>query len=431
MIDSEGLESLQLFQSLPAATLTQLAQDLTEQQLAAGTVLFNQGDPGHNCFVILSGALEVLTFVDGKELRLDIFKRGQVIGEMALIDRSPRSATVRAVETSRLLVLTERDFITLIGNAPELAMSMLRSGSARMRNTNQRMIADLERKNAELLTAYEQLQAAQAELIRLNRIEEELAVARRIQESFLPRHLPDLPGWGIAGYSRGAQAVGGDFYDCIPLGDGRIGLIVADACGKGVTAALFVALTRSLLRAVSLSPQVFRNTHDNDAGQILIGAIWLTNDYLCREHADNNMFVTLFYGVLDPHSGSLAYANAGHNPPLVVSAAGTVRELQEGSLPIGVLEDVDYQVMHTSIAPGERLVAFSDGITEAMNHAGAIFGDERLQALLCNRVGQTADELLQDVLDHVQHHVAGAPQSDDMTLLVLARDPENGEAGML
>ncbi len=419
----DRLRSLPLFQAVPEAVLSALAPRLAECRLAPGEVLFHQGDTGHECYVVLSGAVEVITFVNGAELRLEVFHSGQIIGEMSLIDQSPRSATVRAIEPSRLVALNEQVFATLIGSSPALAMHMLRSIVSRVRNTNQRMIHDLERKNAELLTAYQQLQAAQAELIRYNRLEEELDVARRIQQSFLPRVLPQPPGWRIAAFSRGAQAVGGDFFDTILLPDGRIGLIVADACGKSVTAALFVALSRSLLRATSQAAANLSHRTDNGAA-LLQHTIGLTNDYICREHGEANMFVTLFYGLLDPTTGRLLYANAGHNPPLWVNRDGTVvEELSEGVLPIGIVVGQTYEVRELYIAHGEKLVAFSDGITEAMNSSGELFGDERLHHVLQAHATQTANDLVTTVVAAVDAFAAGAPQADDITLLVVERLP--------
>jgi phosphoserine phosphatase RsbU/P len=417
----DRLRSVPLFRDLAPDTFADLVREMAQRRLDAGELLFSQDDNGAECFVILDGSLEVLTYINGAEHRLEIYRAGQLIGEMALIDRSPRSATVRALEPSTLFVLTEREFVRLIGSSPTLALAMLRNSTSRVRNTNQRMIGDLERKNAELLAAYQQLQAAQAELIRLNRLEEELAVARRIQESFLPRRLPQPPGWQIAAFSRGAQAVGGDFYDCIEFADGRLGLIVADACGKGVTAALFVALTRSLLRAASLAPTLFHNRVDQHAS-ILVDALQLTNDYICREHGDSNMFITLFYGLLDVATGELDYVNAGHNPPLLLSAAtGHLQELAEGTLPIGILANQDYAVQRMRIAPGDRLVAFSDGITEAMNAAGELFDDARLLAAIQAQGHLSATALVQTIVQAAEAHAAGAPQADDMTLLVVAR----------
>ncbi|WP_255603371.1 PP2C family protein-serine/threonine phosphatase [Oscillochloris sp. ZM17-4] len=416
------LRAVPWFEHLDAALLGQMAASMGQRRLDAGEVLFHQGDTGYDCFVILSGSLEVLTFVNEVEHQLEVYAAGQIIGEMALIDRSPRSATIRAVEPSHLVVITESDFKTLIGSNPELAMSMLRNGTTRVRNTNQRMIGDLERKNAELLKAYQQLKAAQAELIRLNRIEQELAVARQIQESFLPRTLAQPAGWQVAAYSRGAQAVGGDFYDCIELSDGRLGLVVADACGKGVTAALFVALSRSLLRAASLAPWIFQGGMVLDPESILTGALWLVNDYICREHAESNMFITLFYAVLDPRSGNLAYVNAGHNPPLLVDAPGQgLRELEEGTLPIGIMASQEFEVQHSHVGPGERLILFSDGITEAMNTAGEPFNDDRLHAVLREGVAMPTQDLVSMVIRQVDAYAAGAPQADDMTLMIVTR----------
>jgi sigma-B regulation protein RsbU (phosphoserine phosphatase) len=410
------------FKHLDTTTLSHMAAHLGQRRLAAGEVLFNQGDTSYDCFVILAGSLEVLTFVNGTELRLEVYDAGQMIGEMALIDRSPRSATVRAVDNSYLVVISEADFKTLIGSNPELAMNMLRNSTTRVRNTNLRMIGDLERKNAELLAAYQQLKAAQAELIRLNRIEQELAVARQIQESFLPRTLPQPAGWQVSAYSRGAQAVGGDFYDCIELSDGRLGLVVADACGKGVVAALFVALSRSLLRAASLAPWIFQGGMVRDAESILTGALWLVNDYICREHAESNMFITLFYAVLDPRSGDLAYVNAGHNPPLQVDGPGMhIRELQEGTLPIGIVASQEFAVQRAHIAPGARIILFTDGITEAMNAAGEPFTDDRLHAVLREGAAHASQDLVTLVIQQVDAYAAGEPQADDMTLMVVSR----------
>jgi sigma-B regulation protein RsbU (phosphoserine phosphatase) len=416
------LRHVPMFSRLPAASLEALSSSVGRRLLRAGETLFHQGEPGAECFVIVEGALEVFTFVDGAELRLDVYSAGQLIGEMAMLDRSPRSATVRAVADADLLVLGEEAFKTLLASSPDLAMSMLRVGTTRMRNTNQRMIADLERKNAELQRAYDQLKAAQTELIRLSRFEEELAVARRIQESFLPRTLPTPAGWQIAASSRGAQAVGGDFYDCIELADQRLGIVVADACGKGVTAALFVALTRSLLRAASLAPWVFQGRAELDAESVLAGALWLVNDYICREHAASNMFITLFYAVLDTATGALAYVNAGHNPPLLVSAGGArIAETELGTMPIGILAKQSYEVTRAAIGPGERLVAFSDGITEALNGAGEMFGDAQLHATIAAGAGLDSAALVERIITEVDEFAGDAPQSDDLTLLVVTR----------
>lgn len=418
------MRQLPLFEGFSDANLRKLASSVEERRLAAGETLFFQGEEGNECFVILAGQLEVLAHPGRVAVQLEVRQAGQLIGEMALIDPSPRSATVRALTDCHLVVLNEQHFSTLMHSNPELTFEMLRNGTARLRRTSQQLIADLEAKNAELTSAYEDLKSAQDERLRLNRIEEELAVARRIQELFLPRTLPQPAGWQVAAFNRGAQAVGGDFFDCIELPLGQIGLVVADVCGKGVPAALFVALTRSLLRAASLAPWAFQEG-GVDADTVLAGAMWFTNDYIAGEHGESNMFITLFYGVLDPETGVLSYINAGHNDPLIVSRDGeTIRMLESSALPVGIVGGQVFETAQAAVAPGETLVGFSDGITEAMNAAGEPYGDERLLAVLREHAGLPAPALVEVIARAVDEYVAGAPQADDMTLLIISRAPE-------
>ncbi len=194
----ELMRGLPLFRGFPDVDLQQLAANMAEQHIQAGEVLFWQGEEGHECYVILAGEIEVIAHPGRSEIRLEVRQTGQIIGEMALIDPSPRSATVRALTASHVAILGESAFTALMHRNPELMFDMLRSNTARLRRTSQQMIADMENKNAELLEAYDELKSAQSERIRLSRIDEELAVARRIQEL------------------------------------GQLGIVVADVCGKGV-----------------------------------------------------------------------------------------------------------------------------------------------------------------------------------------------------
>jgi serine phosphatase RsbU (regulator of sigma subunit) len=418
------LQNIPLINGFDPDRLRDLAASVVERQLAAGEVLFYKDDIGHESFIILSGALEVITYLDGAEIQLEVRHAGEMIGEMALIDHSPRSATVRAVSESSVVVLNEEAFYTLLRNNAELSVEMLRRGTSSLRNTSQQMITGLEAKNAELSKAYEDLKAAQDELIFLNRIQEEMMVARRIQKQFLPSHLPVIPGWQLAALNRGAQAVGGDFFDVIELPGRRWGLVVADACGKGTPAALFVALTRSLLRAASQSPWIFQRGLPSDAGDVLTAALWFTNDYIAREHGESNMFITLFYAVLDPATGCLSYVNAGHNPPLIFSRDGSkVQELESVNLPLGIIETEAYDASEIMLEEGDMLVGFSDGITEAMNPAGEPFDDPRLLSSLQQHIDLPAGDLVKAIEQTVDEYAAGAPQADDMTLLILKRAP--------
>lgn len=420
-----ALCQMPLFAGFTPDTLNELASTLREQHLVPGEILFRQGDEGSESFLILSGDLEVLTALDAVLIPLAVKTAGELIGEMALIDHSPRSATVRAKTDAHVAVLDEEAFYKLLMNNASLAVEMLRRGTRNLRETSHMMISRLQVKNSELARAYEELKAAQEELIFLNRVQEEMNVARRIQRQFLPEKLPRVPGWQLAAFNRGAQAVGGDFFDCIELPGGHIGLIVADACGKGVPAALFVALTRSLVRAASQAPWVLQTGQmgGGSTGDIVTAALWFTNDYIARIHGDSNMFITLFYGVLNPRTGMLSYVNAGHNPPLVLSADGSsVEELESFNLPVGIIETEIYNTTEVTLAEGELLVAFSDGITEAMNPAGEPYDDPRFLAELRANIHRNAQDMIQAIEKSVDAYADGAPQADDMTLLVLRRD---------
>jgi serine phosphatase RsbU (regulator of sigma subunit) len=156
---------------------------------------------------------------------------------------------------------------------------------------------------------------------------------------------------------------------------------------------------------------------------VLSGALWLTNDYITREHSESNMFITVFYGMLHLDSGKLVYVNAGHNPPLLVNTQEyRIRELPDvAALPLGIFEHQDYGSSHLSIDTGDYLVAFSDGITEAMNHTGELYGDRRLHQSLLAQSGLSAAELVKTVIGDADEYVGDAAQADDITILVLHR----------
>jgi serine phosphatase RsbU (regulator of sigma subunit)/putative methionine-R-sulfoxide reductase with GAF domain len=254
------------------------------------------------------------------------------------------------------------------------------------------------------------------------RLEEELRVARDIQTALLPSRRPNLPGWQIDAAWRSARLVGGDFYDFLPLvaGEGGgvrgaggtpLGLVIADVSDKGVAAALFMALSRSLVRAAALdgSPPAVAIERANR---------WITRD------SESGMFVTLFYGVLDPGSGRLRYTVAGHNPPLLYRAAdGSFIELRTRGIALGVLEEIKLAEAEVTLAPGDVLVCYTDGVTEAIDEAQEEFGVERLRALIARHRGDAAPALITAITDAVSRHGHGQPPFDDVTLVVVKREP--------
>lgn len=243
----------------------------------------------------------------------------------------------------------------------------------------------------------------------------ELEIGRRIQAGFFPEELPRAAGWELAAYFSSAREVAGDFYDAFTLPGNLVALVVGDVCDKGVGAALFMALFRSLFRAIS--EQRFSGTCDpSDA---LHSTLTATNDYIARTHGSANMFATVFFAVLDTHAGSLRYINAGHEAPTVVSPAGSVRERLTRTGPaVGIFPAVPFEVARTSLQPGETLFAFTDGVIDMRNAAGDEFSESRLLELL-STPAPAADALLSRVRSALATHADGEPAFDDVTMLAL------------
>ena len=254
-------------------------------------------------------------------------------------------------------------------------------------------------------------QLLEQERIERERIEQELQVARRIQQASLPKELPALEGWEISPFYRPAREVGGDFYDLLELEDGRLGIVVGDATGKGVPAALVMASARSMLRAVaqaSYSPgDVLRRVNDPLATDI-----------------PPNMFVTCFYAILDPESGSLTYANAGHDLPYL-HRNGAAAELRARGMPLGLMPGMGYEEKQTTVEAGQGALLYTDGLVEAHDPKGEMFGFPRLSALVAKHGEEVSlgDLCLEELYSFVGE---GWEQEDDITLLTLRRSPSLG-----
>jgi sigma-B regulation protein RsbU (phosphoserine phosphatase) len=248
-------------------------------------------------------------------------------------------------------------------------------------------------------------------------LERELEIGREIQKSFLPEELPRVSGWEIAARFTPARQVAGDFYDAFALPGGGIGLVVADVCDKGVGAALFMALFRSLLRATATGDSSW--AQESDTTTELLRTVRLTNDYIARTHGRSCMFATLFFAALDPATGSLLYVNGGHEAPVLFGAGGVRSRLSPTGPAVGMMPEAVFDVGRAGLESGEGLFAFTDGVTDASGASGR-YGEERLLALLAGPVA-SAVSLLDSVESSVLAHAAGADQADDITLLAVRR----------
>jgi sigma-B regulation protein RsbU (phosphoserine phosphatase) len=255
------------------------------------------------------------------------------------------------------------------------------------------------------------LKEADQDRYELARVQRELSIAHLIQQSLLPHGFPPFAGseaLDVAATMQPARNVGGDFYDYFRLDAERLGVVIADVSGKGVPAAIFMAMTRTALKAVALRGE--------PPGECLKEV----NAFLCREnHAD--MFVTVFYGILNFRTGEFLHSNGGHNPPCLLTSGGepATLETEMSGTVLGIFEGACYATCRTSLRAGDTLFLYTDGVTEAMDREGKMFGLPRLRAFLQGIDPHSAADLIQGVLTAVQEFIAGAAQSDDITALAV------------
>ena len=249
----------------------------------------------------------------------------------------------------------------------------------------------------------------------LKGLERELEIGRQIQTGFLPKEIVSPDGWEISAFFRAAKEVSGDFYDVIPLADDRIALIVGDVTDKGVGAALYMALYRSLLRAYLSSNGFVVDTTRNGLSE----AAAFVNNYICRVH-HSVMYLTAFMAILDPSSGKLTFVSAGHDFPLVVRGNGDIEELKPTGPAIGILEDRVFGRGEIRLEAGDGLLAYTDGLLDIRNSAGKSFGAQKLRDLV-GKETQGVGTLIAGIVSQVDDFSAGTVQYDDVTMLGISR----------
>jgi phosphoserine phosphatase RsbU/P len=313
-------------------------------------------------------------------------------------DRLPRELTA-GLNLNTLLLLP------LVAHGEMLGIMLVTfTAPAAIREENIRLVTGIGHQAAVAIESrYLYDQKAQQE-----RLAHELALAHDIQASLIPSHLPAPAGWEVAAFWRSAQEVGGDFYDFIEVAPHQLGIVIADVAGKGMPAALYMALTRSLLRATA-------------PGQPDPQAVLIRVNELLMPDTQRGMFVSLFYTVLNTETGLVTYANAGHNPPLLVCADGQLEALRPPGLVLGVQLNIEPEVDQRFLAPGDGLVFYTDGVTEVFDASAAAFGEERLNALLQEHWAQGPQTIVEKIREAVNAFSATAQPTDDFTLLVIRR----------
>src|SRR5713226_7174759 len=244
------------------------------------------------------------------------------------------------------------------------------------------------------------------QLIEKQRLETQLEVARQVQLELLPPRDPQLEGFDISAYNFPTEEVSGDYYDWVRIYDDQIGVVIADVSGKGVPAALLMAFLRASLRAA---------THIGYSPQVSMAKV----NYLLWESIERNQFVTAFYGILDDTNRTLAYTNAGHNQPLLLTGDGKHQFVERGSLPLGMFKDTRYHEYYQTIEPGEMLVLYTDGVTEAQNRKGEEYGRDRLARAVKANQTLSARDLIAAVHKEVIEWTDGKGATDDVTFFVI------------
>lgn len=244
------------------------------------------------------------------------------------------------------------------------------------------------------------------QVVEKKRLEAQLEVARQVQLSLFPDRDPELPGFDISAYNFPTEEVSGDYYDFVRIYEDQIGLVIADVSGKGVPAALLMAFLRASLRAA---------IHVGYAPHISMSKM----NYLLWESIENHQFVTAFYGVLDATNRTLAYANAGHNPPLLIEPDGTYRYIERGELPLGMFKDARFYEYYLSIEAGQTLVLYTDGVTEANDESGEEYGRERLADIAREARHLTAREMIPFIHNDVIRWTNGRGADDDITFVIV------------
>jgi serine phosphatase RsbU (regulator of sigma subunit) len=403
------LAKIPLFSVLPADELDHLQSMLKVKTLQAGEILFREGERGEHFYILTNGKLEILLGIDTKEeLLLNTLGPGEYLGEMSLIvPGGERTATARASKESVLLVLSRDEFTALIEHYPVLAQSMVRVLSKRLDSTNYATFRDLTEKNRQLQQAYDELKAAQEQLIEKERLERELQVAADIQFSILPNVLPTPPSFDFGASIYPARRVGGDFYDIFRKGKNKVAVMIGDVADKGVPSAIFMARAHALIAAEA---DTFEDPSD---------VLRKVNAHITHlEKA--TQFVTVLYGVLDIETGEFHYARAGHEPPVILLPDGDLKRLpHKVGMAIGLWDRIVLDEQTITLPPGSTLFLYTDGMTDCRSPGGEPFGLERIMLTLGSYLGLSAQEVCDRMLQTLKDYQDGSMQDDDVTLVAV------------
>jgi phosphoserine phosphatase RsbU/P len=379
----------------------------------AGSLLTHQGATESTFYVIEDGCAVVSRRMEsGEDQILNVLGPLHSFGEMALLDNSPRLATVKTTTESTVLEITAGRFKRLLRTDPELALYITGRILSNLRTLDQLAIHDLRTKNLQLQDALLSLQAAQAELVEKERLEREMELAAEMQRNLLPTVLPEYPDYRFASFLAPARQVGGDLYDVRSVDDDHVAILIADVADKGMHAALLMAVTRTLFfqeSQRSLSPEeVTINVH---RGLLAVGG--------AADGYGIDAFVTAFYGVLHRSSGWMRYVRAAQDRPLLLRTGESPFPLPGDGRFLGMIEDLRLHEYSIQFAPGDLLLLYSDGVTDALSETGQNYGVDRLTNAFMNSAHGPAIKVLNSIIRDVNNWRGRAAAFDDVTMLLV------------
>ena len=384
----------QMFHGLAYAVVEDMIERLLIQDIVSETCLLKPGDMNDAVLVVLRGQLKVWLGQPGSGDFIEVGVGG-CVGEMSVIDNQPASAYVVAEPDTRLLVVDSATFLNKIIAIPQVSRNLLSTLSVRMRRSNELAIKRMRKE------------------LEMEHVQRELQYAKSIQESLLPKEplFPNNPRLDCVGRMCTAREVGGDFYDIFPLDARHIFFVIADVCGKGLPAALFMVRAIAALRAQS--------GNEDWSADYAAQLMERLNQQLCANN-DAQQFLTAYCGILDLETLTLRYINAGHNAPALAIGNESFHYLAEPINPIvGMFEGLTYRTGEIKLQPGSVLLLYTDGVTEAEDKQGNMLGDDRLLARLNAASSRTARQLVEDVFADVMDFATDAQQSDDITVLAI------------
>ncbi|MCB0153699.1 MAG: SpoIIE family protein phosphatase [Anaerolineae bacterium] len=393
---------------LPEEDLTMLTNVVVERNFAAGELICHEGNLEHTFYIIENGQVAFTKKMDDDEQQLLGFKsRGDFFGELGVLDRAPRAANVRAVSDCSVLEIHEETLDKILARNPSVGRAIMRGIARSMRDTDKITIGELQLKNTELARTLDNLRAAQAELLRRERLKRDLEIAAQVHNSILPTAFPQVPHFEFAAIARPAREIGGDLYDVIDMGQNQLGIVMADVSGKSVQAAIYMAVVRALFLSetnANLSPTETAHRVHN----------------LLLKASTAEMFVTAFFATLNHRTREMRFVRAGHDRPVYYHAAtGHISLLDPPGRFLGLLSDLIVEEATLTFQPGDVLVCYSDGVTDAVTGPDdEMYGLARLEAMVCREGHRSAQELVNLIVADIDAFRGDQEQPDDLTLLI-------------